>query len=299
MSPEAQSLLNEWSTPIALDIIISLTAIFYFRGWLALRRASPGLLSIRRLAAFLASMFLLWVAIGSPLSAFDDVSLTAHMIQHILLMLVIPPLLLLGAPALPLLHGLPQLFVRAILGPFLRWSPVQSLGKFLTHPLACWILAAVALIAWHVPSAFELALRSDLWHEVEHICFFSTSILFWWPVIQPFPSEARWPRWLIPLYLFFGMFPGSALGAFLLFCDRVLYPSYVQAPPLSSITPLTDQIIAGALMWVLGMFVCLIPAVLITLKLLSPHTLLPGAALASATLVPSKEYSSANPPSQL
>jgi cytochrome c oxidase assembly factor CtaG len=95
------------------------------------------------------------------------------------------------------------------------------------------------------------------------------------------------------------MFPGSALGAFLLFCDRVLYPSYVQAPPLFSITPLTDQIIAGALMWVLGMFVCLIPAVLITLKLLSPHTLLPGAALASATLVPSKEYSSANPPSQL
>jgi putative membrane protein len=299
MSPEAQSLLNEWSTPIAPDIILSLTAIFYFRGWLALRRSSPGLLSIRRLAAFLASMFLLWVAIGSPLSAFDDVSLTAHMIQHLLLMLVIPPLVLLGAPALPLLHGFPQSFVRAIFGPFLRWSPAQSLGKFLTHPLACWILAAVALIAWHVPSAFELALRSDFWHEVEHICFFSTSILFWWPVIQPFPSEARWPRWLIPLYLFFGMFPGSALGAFLLFCDRVLYPSYLQAPPLFSITPLTDQIIAGALMWVLGMFVCLIPAVLITLKLLSPHTLLPGAALSSATLVPSKEYFSVNPPSQL
>lgn len=299
MSPEAQSLLNEWSPPVALDVIVLLTIIFYFRGWLSLRRASPGLFSIRRLAAFLASMFLLWVAIGSPLSAFDDASLTVHMIQHIFLMLVIPPLVLLGAPALPLLHGLPQSFVRAVLGPFLRWSSAQSLGKFLTHPLACWILAAIALIAWHVPSAFELALRSDFWHEVEHICFFSTSILFWWPVIQPFPSEARWPRWLIPLYLFFGMFPGSALGAFLVFCDRVLYPSNLEAPALFSITPLTDQIIAGALMWVLGMFVCLIPAVIITLKLLSPHASLPGAPLPSSSLFPSKEFLSANRPSQL
>ena len=230
MSPEAQSLLNQWSPPIALDVIISLSAIFYFRGWLALRRASPNLLLIGRLAAFLASMFLLWVAIGSPLSAFDDASLTVHMIQHILLMLVIPPLVLLGAPSLPLLHGLPQSFVRAVLGPFLRWSPAQSLGKFLTHPIVCWILAAIALLAWHVPSAFELALRSDFWHEVEHICFFFTSILFWWPVMQPFPSEARWPRWSIPLYLFLGMFPSSALGAFLVFCDRVLYPSYLEAP---------------------------------------------------------------------
>jgi putative membrane protein len=299
MSPEAQSLLNQWSTPVALDVIIALTAVFYFRGWLSVRRASPDLLSFRRLAAFLAGMFLLWVAIGSPLSAFDDRSLTVHMIQHILLMLVIPPLVLLGAPALPLLHGLPRWFVRAVLGPFLRWSPVQSLGKFLTHPIVCWVLAAVALIAWHVPSAFELALRSDSWHEVEHLCFLSTSILFWWPVIQPFPSEARWPRWSIPLYLFLGMFPSSALGAFLAFCDRILYPSYSEAPALLSVTPLADQIIAGALMWVLGMFVCLIPAVIITLKLLSPRSALPGAALSAPLLFSSKEYFSANPPSRL
>jgi putative membrane protein len=299
MSLEAQSLLNEWSPPVALDVVLSLITIIYFRGWLSLRRASPALLSIRPLAAFLTGMFLLWVAIGSPLSAFDDASLTVHMIQHILLMLGIPPLLLLGAPALPLLHGLPQSFVRAVLGPFLRWSSAQSLGRFLTHPLVCWILAAIALISWHVPSAFEFALRSDFWHEVEHICFFITAILFWWPVIQPFPSEARWPRWFIPLYLFLGMFPSSALGAFLVFCDRVLYPSSLKATALFSITPLTDQVIAGGLMWVLGMFVCLIPAVVITLKLLSPHTSLPGAALSNSSLFRSKEYLSSNRSSQL
>jgi cytochrome c oxidase assembly factor CtaG len=283
MSPQAQSLLNDWSPPVALNITIFLTAFFYLRGWWSVRGSSPNLLPISRLAAFLVGMFFLWFAIGSPLSAFDEASLTVHMIQHILLMLVIPPLVLLGAPALPFLHGLPQWFVRATLGPFLRWPPVQFIGKVLTHPLVCWILAAVTLVAWHVPSAFELALRADFWHEVEHLCFLSTSMLFWWPVIQPFPSEARWPRWSIPAYLFLGMFPGSALGAFLAFCDRLLYPSYSKAPPLFSITPLTDQILAGTLMWVFGMFVCLLPAVAITLELLSPRIVHSGASLRNAS----------------
>jgi putative membrane protein len=215
MSALAQSILNEWSPPVTINVAIFLAAFIYLRGWLSLRRSSPELVSLGRLAAFLAGMFSLWIAIGSPLSAFDEASLTVHMVQHIFLMLVVPPLVLFGAPSLLLLHGLPLWFVRSTLGPFLRWPPVQSLGKLLTNPVVCWILASVALLAWHVPSAFELALRSDSWHEVEHFCFLSTSILFWWPVVQPFPSEARWPRWSTPLYLFFGMFPGSALGAFL------------------------------------------------------------------------------------
>jgi putative membrane protein len=271
MSPEALSIYKEWSPPLTINVAILLTTLFYVRGWISLRSTSPGLFPVKRLVAFLAGMFSLWIAIGSPLSAFDEASLTVHMIQHILLMLVIPPLVLLGAPSLPLLHGLPQWFVRTTLGPVLRWRPVQNLGTFLSHPLVCWILASVALIAWHVPWAFDLALRSDFWHEVEHACFFSTSILFWWPVVQPFPSEAHWPRWSIPLYLFLGMLPGSGLGAFLAFCDRTLYAGYKEAPSIFGVTSLQDQIIAGALMWVLGVFICLVPAASITVTLLSPR----------------------------
>lgn len=299
MSPVVQSLLNEWSPPIALDVVLLFIAIVYLRGWLSLRRSSPGLIAGTRLAAFLAGIFSLWVAIGSPLSAFDDASLTAHMIQHILLMLVVPPLVLLGAPALPLLHGFPQWFVRIVLGPFLRSRPVQVVGKALVHPLLCWILAAVAMIGWHVPSAFELALRSDFWHEVEHICFLFTSILFWWPVIQPFPSEARWPRWAIPVYLFLGMFPSSAIGAFLAFYDQVLYPSYREAPVLVGNSPLADQVLAGSLMWVLGMFVCFVPAVVITLKLLSPQAMQTCSALRESPEFPPKQFSSLGSSSQL
>jgi cytochrome c oxidase assembly factor CtaG len=130
----------------------------------------------------------------------------------------------------------------------------------------------VALIAWHIPAAFELALRSDSWHEVEHACFFATSLMFWWPVIQPFPSVASWPGWSIPLYLFLGTLPGGALGAFLTFCDRVLYPSYGSAPMIFHVSPLEDQVFAGALMWVFGTFVYTVPAVILTVRLLSGNT---------------------------
>jgi putative membrane protein len=273
MSPEARLILHEWSSPIFLDLAIAATCFFYVRGWLALRRTSPSLLSIGKLAAFLSGMLCLWVAIGSPLAAFDEASLTVHMIQHILVMLVVPPLVLLGAPAMPLLHGLPQRFVRTPLGPFLRWSPIQSLGHFLTNPIVSWILAALALLLWHAPASFELALHSDAWHEFEHGCFLFTSILFWWPVIQPFPTEPRWPAWSAPLYLFLGMIPGSVLGAFLVFCDRVVYPSYAEAPEIFAMTPLEDQVLAGLLMWVLGFFACVVPAVYLTIRLLSPQNL--------------------------
>ena len=247
------------------------TALIYLRGWYRLHGLFPNVISVWRLAAFMSGLFALWIAVGSPLAAFDDELLSIHMIQHILLMAVVPPLILLGAPALPLLHGLPRMFVRSGLGLALRWPPVQWAGHTLTHPAFCWLSATVILIGWHFPAAFEFALRSDFWHEIEHACFFVSSILFWWPVIQPWPSTARWSRWSIPLYLFTGMMANDALSAFLAFCDRVLYPSYALASPLFAISPLDDQALAGALMWVFGSFVYLIPAVAITLRILSPR----------------------------
>jgi putative membrane protein len=215
-------------------------------------------------------MLALWLAIGSPLEALDDASLVAHMIQHLLLMIAAPPLLLLGAPAIPLLHGLPQWFVRTPLGWLLRSRPVQQIGAFLTEPLFCWISAIVALIAWHVPAAFELALRSNAWHELEHATFFATSILFWWPVIQPWPGTSKWPRWTIPIYLLLGAVAGSTVSAYLAFSDAVLYPSYLTAPRIFAASPLDDQVIAGAVMWVAMTIAFVLPAILITVRYLSP-----------------------------
>lgn len=260
---------RSWSLPIPVTLAIVAAALVYLRGWFHLRSAYPSAIPGWRSGAFVSGLFLLWIAIGSPLTAFDDDLLTVHMVQHILLMAVAPPLILLGSPALPLLHGLPQRFVRDTLGRFLRLPLVQWGGRIVTQPVFGWLSATAALVIWHIPTMFELGLRSDSLHEVEHVCFLVTGLLFWWPVIQPWPSVARFPRWCIPMYLFLATLPCDALSAFLTFCDRVVYPSYLSASPPFNISPLPDQETAGALMWVCVTFIYLIPAVIITVQVLS------------------------------
>ena len=270
MTSAAQKIFASWSAPIMVIEILVLTSLVYLVGWLRLRGAFHDLISAWRLAAFLAGIFSLWIAIGSPLNAFDDVSLIAHMVQHLLLMVMAPPLILLSAPALPLLQGLPRSMAHSFVGPFLRWSWVKHVGHFITNPAICWLSAALALMGWHVPGAFEMALHSPVWHEAEHASFFGAGVLFWWPVVQPWPSTARWPRWSVPLYIFCGTFPCDALSGFLAFCDRVVYKSYLHAPQILTSSPLQDQEFAAALMWTSTTIIFLIAAALVTIQILSP-----------------------------
>jgi putative membrane protein len=283
MRSAIEEVLQSWSIPVPVTLALVLSAGVYALGWYRLRRASDDAISAHHLAAFGAGMMALWIAVGSPLEAFTDDLLSIHMVQHLLLMAVAPPLLLLGAPVQPILHGLPRSFVRGALGPLLRLGSVQWLGHTLTSPWLCWLAGTATLIGWHLPIAFELALRHEIWHDVEHVCFFVTSIMFWWPVIQPRPSVARWPRWTVPLYLFLGMLANDGLSAFLTFCDRVLYPSYLSARRFP-ISPLEDQALSGAIMWVFGAFVYSAPAVAVALQMLSPdHLAGPSAKLRPAT----------------
>lgn len=271
MTSDAQAVLQSWSPPIGVNVSLCLAALVYTRGWLRLRIVFPNLISAWRLAAFLAGIVSLWIAIGSPVQAFDDVSLSVHMVQHLLLMAIAPPLILLGAPTLPLLQGLPRSMARSVAGPFLRWGWVKRCGRLITHPAVCWLAATLALIGWHVPAVFELALRWNSWHELEHACFFGTGLLFWWPVVQPWPSTTRWPRWSIPLYLFCATLPCDVLSAFLVFCGRVVYSSYLSTPRPFNISALQDQECAAALMWVCVTVIFLVPAVVVTMQILSPQ----------------------------
>ena len=270
MSPIAQAVLASWSFPSYATALILLTALLYTRGWTALRVAIPAQFTVLRLVSFLGGLTVLETALASPIDAFDPFFLTDHMLQHMLLMMIVPPLILLGDPEMPLLHGLPRWASQRVIGPFLGSRPIRWIGNGLANPALCWLLLALAMLGWHVPAAYELALRSPGWHEIEHACFLVTSLLFWWPVIQPWPSRARWPRWSMPIYLLLEDFVNSALSAFLAFSDRVLYPSYLAVPRLWGITAQTDQAAAGVSMWVIGSFAFLVPAVIITVKLLSP-----------------------------
>jgi putative membrane protein len=271
MSHELHGGLHSWSLPVVVTLALIVFVLIYLRGWYQLRNALPGVISAWRLAAFVTGVFALWAAVGSPLAVLDHRFLTAHMVQHLLLMTVAAPLILLGAPAITLLQSVPQRFVRSFLAAFLRRPLVRDAGRIITHPVFCWLASTAAVIGWHVPALFQLGMSSAGWHEAEHLCFFAAGLLFWWPVIQPWPSLANWCRWSVPLYLFLATLPCDALSAFLTFCDRVVYPHYLSAEPLFNISALGDQECAGALMWICVTFAYLVPAAVVTIRMLSPQ----------------------------
>jgi cytochrome c oxidase assembly factor CtaG len=125
---------------------------------------------------------------------------------------------------------------------------------------------------------FELTFRSERIHNFEHLCFFLSSIAFWWIVIAPWPTRSRWQRWTIIPYLLTADVLNTVLSATLAFSGKVLYPSYAAAPRICSLTPLQDQVAAGAEMWVSNSLIFLIPAVVITMRLLMPRGLAPAPA---------------------
>ena len=269
MSPSAQAVLSSWSIDPKLALGLIVTAIFYLRGWRVLHRITPNRFPMWRFYAFLGGLTALWLAIASPLDALSGLLLSAHMMQHLLLLTVAPPLILLGSPLLPLLRGLPRTFAHDGVGPFLAWPALQQFGRTLTHPVVCWLAMVVSLCAWHVPAAFELALRSPAWHKVEHVCFFVTALLFWWPVIRPFPSRPHWPLWALPIYLLAADIVNTGLCAILSFSEHVIYPVYATVPRLFGTTALSDQASAGVIMWVPGSIAFLIPATVLAIQYLS------------------------------
>jgi putative membrane protein len=273
-----QAALPRWTLPVSLDVVLTLDALVYLRGWNRLRLSRVNIIPAWRASSFLFGLFLIWVAVGSPLAEFDEQLLTVHMAQHLLLMTIAPALILLGAPLMPLLHGLPRHFMQIFLAPLFRYPPAQRLGRLLSNPAVCWLAATAALVGWHLPSAFTFALQSEGWHIVEHSSFLAAGFLFWWPVIQPWPSASHEPRWFILLYLFLATLPCDILSAYLSFCDRVVYPVYLNTPRPFGISPLADQQCAGALMWCCITILYLLPAAILTIQLLTARSSHPDAA---------------------
>jgi cytochrome c oxidase assembly factor CtaG len=240
-------------------------ATVYVRGWLRVRAASVAIIPIWRAISFLLGLLFTWIAVASPVASLDGKMLTAHMIQHLLLMTFAPPLIWLGAPVLAMWYGLPP--ARSI---FLR-MPLQRVGRILGHPVFCWLAAAAALVTWHVPAMFRLGMQSEVWHLLEHASFFATGLLFWWPVVEPWPAVSRWPRWSMLLYLFLATLPCDVLSGLLVFSDRVAYPVYLHMPHHSGLSALEDQQCAAALMWTCVTVVFLVAGTILSTQLLSPR----------------------------
>ena len=235
-----------------ITLVIVLAGAVYLRGWLKSRSIPRW-----RACSFFLGLFLTWLPLV-PVASADSHMLTAHMIQHLLLMTFAPPLIWLGEPLMT---------VR-------RWLVPKNLGRPLGHPVSCWLAATATLIVWHVPAIFQLGMESPTWHFIEHASFLISGLLFWWPVMQPWPSVALWPRWSMLLYLFLATLPCDVLSGLLVFSDRVVYPMYLtmpeMGPHMGALSPLEDQECAAALMWTCVTVVFLVAGTILSMQILSP-----------------------------
>jgi cytochrome c oxidase assembly factor CtaG len=261
-------LFTDWDVPFAVTGVLASVATIYTVGWTRARArqhsgptSKTDQLPLWRLVAFLGGILALFVAVASPLDTLSESLLFMHMSQHFVLMSVAPPLIVLGAPVMPLLCGLPRWILRWVFGPIFRNRSLRHFAGFCIHPYVAWIFMNAVYVGWHIPVAYEFALSSEGWHNFEHACFCLSSVLFWWVVIEPWPFRYRRSSWLIVPYLLLADLVNTGLSAFLCFAGRPIYPSYDQTPRPFGLSPLNDQIAAGALMWVLGSIVFVIPAV--------------------------------------
>ena len=271
MPDAARNIFSVWSLPIGLTASVLITAAIYLRGWLAIRKTRPEQFNDVRLASFLGGLALFWIAVASPMDGFADTLLTAHMVEHLLLMSAIPMLLLYGLPVVALLRGLPAPALRWIAAPLLRLSWLRRFAHWLVAPAIAWLLMNVGYLAWHVPAAYDLALENETVHGIEHLTFLITSLLFWWTILRPWPAAPRRNAWGRLVYLALSDIVMTILSGFLTFCDRPVYPYYVAHPNPFGISVLDDQILGAVIMWVLGSFAFLVPAMVITVRLLSPQ----------------------------
>src|SRR5215469_10530123 len=253
-----------------ITVIMLFATLVYLRGWVYLRSTSFSIINGWHAFSFVVALSLIWVATASPIAALDHELLTVHMLKHLLLMTLAPPLVWLGEPASPLLHGLPQRFLQRVRAPAFEVLPLHRIARALGRPEVCWLAATAALIGWHIPAVFTLAMHSAEWHFVEQSSFLLAGLLFWWPVVQPWPSVSR-PDLSMILYLFFATLPCDILSGFLVFCDRVVYPVYLSSSHLFGFSALGDQQFAAALMWTCVTVIYLVAGAALTMRLLSPH----------------------------
>ncbi|HJP66054.1 MAG TPA: cytochrome c oxidase assembly protein [Actinomycetota bacterium] len=214
---------------------------------------------LRHVTAFVGGLLAVAAALATPLDGLANELLSAHMVQHVLLMVVAAPLLVVGRAGLAF---------EAAAGPRVRRrlhrlvAPLAPIGRAVVHPVVVWFLAVAALWTWHLPSLYDTALASQPVHVLEHASFLGASLLFWWIALAP-SGPRRLPRGFDVLFVATGMFPGSVLGALLTMAPAPIYPFYVVATTRWGASPLADQQAAGAIMWVPSFGVYLVAAAML------------------------------------
>ncbi len=188
---------------------------------------------------FMLAVLLLFVALVSPIDTLALVSLTMHMVQHLILIILVPPLLILSIP--------PALGSLAMRNPSLR-----AILQAILHPIAAFLIFNIIFVAWHVPANYDRAVRDVNTHALEHVMFTVGAVLSWWPVFSKQPELPRSTPGILMLYLFFMSLPPTIIGALLTFAGYIIYPAYDAVSRPWGMSAQADQELAGLLMWLPG-----------------------------------------------
>jgi putative membrane protein len=234
-----------WSTVIGL---VALGAL-----WLARAVAHRPLFrpTTAQGLSFFAGLVVMFLSLNGPVHDISDYYLfSGHMVQHLMLTIVVPPLLLMGTPGW-------------MLRPALQFPVIRSAAAAITNPTAAFTIFNVVLAGWHLPPLYNSAMFHHEVHILQHLMFLMASVIMWWPMLSPLPEL---PRLSYPgqmLYSFLMTLPMTVLSIFIVYADHVLYPAYASAPRLWGLSPLEDQRLGGLIMWIPGgLFFYLITSVI-------------------------------------
>ena len=274
MDPITSATLRSWEWRAEVLIPLIIAGVVYFVGWrrLRLRGRQPSRLANGwRLVAYWLGIVLIALALLSPIEALAGQLFFMHMIQHLLLVMLAPPLLMLANPMAFLLWGLPAIWRRragAVLSGILhRQSTSRKYLRTLTSPGISWMLFIGFLIGWHDPNLYNAALRNDLVHDIEHLTFFGSAMLFWWHVVGAGPTiHKRFTRPARVMYVIAAIPPNMLTGIVIAFAGQVIYTYYLGVPRLWGIDALGDQTIGGVIMWVPGSMMYILAVLILTAR---------------------------------
>lgn len=268
--PTPQHLWSAWTFDPGVVLGLAIAMIGYAIGVRRLWQTAGTARGIARwrTVAFGGGMLTLVVALVSPLDALGSALFSAHMVQHLLLLTVAAPLLVLGDPLQAAVWILPLGARRRVTAAWKRVPGARATVAALTRPIVVWVAAAAVLWFWHLPAAYDWALDHEAVHALEHASFLGVSFVFWWLLFRP--AGARLDRGAGILYVFTMGIQGSALGAVLAFARSPWYPGHAPWTAAWGLTPLADQQLAGLIMWIPTGLIYLAVAAVLFVQWLEP-----------------------------
>lgn len=238
LHPVSQFNWLQWS--VHWSTVIGLAALAGLYLWRGRARDAEKPLTIARQISFFSALIVVFSSLNGPLHDLSDTFLfTGHMIQHLLLTMLFPPLIIAGVPGW-------------MLRPLITKRVLNLIARKITSPIVCFATFTVVMAMWHLPAFYNASMASHGIHIVEHLMFMSSAVMMWWPLMSQLPEL---PRLSYPgqmLYCFLLLIPMTIIAIYITMADEILYPAYSAAPRISPLSPRDDQLLGGLIMWVPG-----------------------------------------------